>query len=150
MNEKLTKQSPLFLHVLFIIWQLLIYYSDLFRFDVPDAPTDLQVDFVENDAGLTMLRFKFGSTGSTDKYSFLDMLEIMQEYLTYALLPMQKELRPCKGGASVYDVVESLYIDGLLMFENEMWLDVIYVSDPISFEYVKSGGMKGCVHKWYI
>lgn len=133
--KRLSKKSLTYLHILHVIWQLVDYYSNLFLIDAGECPCDIPVRIMEYE-GKTFLRFTFNALPEKqEKYSVFDIAELMQEYLQYCLLPEQTFLCPYKGGTSLYDTVEPLFIDSVIAFDGFYWIDVLWINNPISFKY---------------
>lgn len=134
----LTKKDLIYLHILHTVWTLADYYSKLFGIDACECPTDIPCGICKKN-GKTVLRFSFQSLPSKrSAYSVSQMAEMMQEYLQFCLLPQQTELKPYYGGAGQYDVVESLYIDSIQHTSGGYQLNVVYVDNPIAYQYVKN------------
>lgn len=142
--EKLTKKSITYLHILNAIWLAVSYYSRLFGIDAGEEPADTKTFLLERE-GVTIIRFKFPFCDAlTDKkYSFGEMAEIIQQYLDYCILPSDKILRPYVGGSTIYDIVEPLNIDKVEWTEKAWSIDVAYIDDPVSFQYMQNKKWKG-------
>ena len=141
--ERLTKQSITYLHILHVVWVLVSYYTRLFGIYPWESPTEMPVNLIEKD-GITILRFAFHSFDiPPEKFSLKETREIMQEYLQYCILPSDKILRPYMGGSTIYDIVESLYIDRVEESKGIWRIDIMYVDNPLAFQYVKSQSWKG-------
>lgn len=141
---KLTKQSITYLHILHVVWVLASYYTRLFGIDAGEEPAEMKTFLLERE-GITFVRFKFPSCDVfTDKeYSFEEIREVMQQYLDYCILPSEKILRPYLGGSTIYDIVEPLYIDRVEETKGIWRIDIVYVDNPLAFQYVKRGKWKG-------
>lgn len=134
---KLTKKTLTYLHIVYTMWQLVDYYSKLFHMQAGDCPCDIPVQLMEEE-GKTFLRFTFNALPEEqDRYSVLDMEEMMQEHLQFCLLPEQTVLRPYRASSDIYDIVEPLYIDSVIALNGFFWIDVLWIDNPISFKYYK-------------
>ena len=137
--ERLTKQSITYLHILHVVWVLVSYYTRLFGIDAGEEPAQMKTFLIERE-GITFVRFKFTScdTLTGKEYSLEKIREIMQEYLQYCILPEQTILCPYMGGSTIYDIVEPLYIDRVEESKGIWRIDIVYVDNPLAFQYVKS------------
>lgn len=133
----LTKQQLIYLCILHIVWVMADYYSALFGIDAYECPTDIPCDIFEEEEK-TVLRFTFRSCAPDSRYSVLDMAEIMQDYLQFCLLPQQTELKPYQGGTSQYDIVEPLFVSSVQHLKTWYEIDVVYVDNPVAYQYVKA------------
>ena len=134
---RLTKKSPEYLHILYIIFQLVEYFGKLFKIDAGECPTDIPTQISEKE-GITTLTFSFPKIiGEKRGYTVLAMQTILNDYLRIVLLPSQKYLQPLKNGRSIYDIIEPLFIDSVIEDERNINLDVIYVTSPLEYSYVR-------------
>lgn len=134
MNNTLTKKDLIYFHILHTIWKLVDYYSGLFGIDAGECATEIPCDICTKD-GMTFLRFSFQPLTSST-YSVAQMAEIMQEYLQVCLLPQQDFLKPYQGGTGQYDIVESLYVDSIQYTAEGYQLNVIYIDNTVTYQYV--------------
>lgn len=136
MNSKLTKRSHIFLHILYLIFNLAKYYGGLFTFDPFDNPTEIHSQIIEKE-GITKLRFSFRKiTPFQNLYSCNDMRSIMQEYMEFCLLP-ESQLTPYMMGTSRADMLPALYIDLVFTDKSYIYMDVIFVDNPLAYRYVR-------------
>lgn len=150
-KQKLTKDKVEYLHVLYTIWTAISYYSELFKIDAGEEPAEMET-FLLDRGGMTIVRFKLPAFEvdfdelTEDNYTSEQMVEIIQQYLDYCILPSDKILRPYLGGSTIYDIVEPLYIDRMEETKGIWRIDVVYIDSPTAFQYVqeckKSKGVK--------
>ena len=134
---RLTKKSPEYLHILFIIFQLIEYFGKLLKIDAGESPTDIPSQISEKE-GITTLTFSFPKIiGEERGYTILEMQTILNDYLRIVLLPSQKYLRPYKNGRGIYDMIEPLYVDSVIEDESNIYIDVIYITSPLEYSYVR-------------
>lgn len=134
---KLTKKSLDFLHILYIIFLLMEYFADLFCIEIEDSPTNLPADILQNN-GITKLTFAFSKIIGEERKSTISEIQcILNDYLRIVLLPSQKLLKLYKNGTGIFDLIEPLYID--YVYEDEMYLhiEVIYITSPLEYAYVR-------------
>lgn len=108
MQEILSKNSLIFLHILFVIYQTISYYSKLIGIDPGDCPTDIPADIVQEN-GQTFLKLSFSAI-EQEKISILEMKSYLQDYLQYAIMPKQNFLRPYQYGHLEHQFCCPLYI----------------------------------------
>lgn len=137
--EKLTKQTKLYLLILFAIWQLLQYYKDFFGLNIPADATKLSVKLSRREDNTTHIIVKMqGNTVVNPHYNDDAMKTIFNEYLNIVLLPEFPELKPFSGGASIYDVVDCLYVNEVSVHANcNGYVDFIYVDNMQAYRAVK-------------
>lgn len=134
---RLTKKSPEYLYILYIIFQLIEYFGKLFKIDAGECPTDIPTQLYEKE-GITTLTFSFPKIiGEQRGYTVLQIQTILNDYLRIVLLPSQKFLNPYKNGRSIYDMIEPLYVDSVIEDESNIYLDVIYIMSPLEYSYVR-------------
>lgn len=140
MKKYLTKKEFVFYQILFVLWQLAIYYADIFCYAAPDDPLDMHAE-ISHINGLNFIRVYFPVVKNMrSNYTAEEQKQILQQYLTYCLLP-ESDIRPYCGGTSQYDIVEALHVDyaGLDPVSHDaMLFNIVYICDPISFEYARS------------
>lgn len=137
MKNRLQKTNFEYLSILFIIWKLVSYYGELFQVVAGDDPATIPAKIREEN-GITYIHFCFPKVlNSFRGYTVLDMREKYNEYLRIVLLPAQKELPPYQGGTGIHHLMEPLYVDMVYEDENMIHLDVIYVDNPIAYDYVR-------------
>lgn len=137
---RLTKSSKKYLTILYVIWELLSYYTKLFKLNVPSDATKLPVKLSVDDENITHLIVEIPSTRTPDPYYTGDaMKSIFNEFLNIVLLPEQPELQPFAGGNSRYDIVDCLYVSqALVLTTGYTYIDIIYVDNMQAFRLVKS------------
>ena len=137
---RLTKSSKKYLTILYVIWQLLTYYTKLFKLDVPSDATKLPVKLSVDDENITHLIVEIPSTRTPDPYYTGDAMKaIFNEYLNIVLLPEQPELQPFAGGNSRYDIVDCIYVNqALVLTTGYTYIDIIYVDNMQAYRLVKS------------
>lgn len=137
---RLTKSSKKYLTILYVIWQLLTYYTKLFKLDVPSDATKLPVKLSVDDENITHLIVEIPSTRTPDPYYTGDAMKaIFNEYLNIVLLPEQPELQPFAGGNSRYDIVDCIYVNqALVLTTGYTYIDIIYVDNMQAFRMVKN------------
>ena len=137
---RLTKSSKKYLSILYVIWELLSYYTKLFKLDVPSDATKLPVKLSVDDENVTHLIVELPSTRTPDPYYTGDAMKaIFNEYLNIVLLPEQPDLAPFSGGKSRYDLVDCLYVyQAHILTTGYSYIDIIYVDNMQAFRLVKS------------
>lgn len=137
---RLTKTSQKYLTILYVIWELLIYYEKFFKLDVPSDATKLPVKLSTDDENITHIIVKIPSTSSPDPYyNGENMKTIFNEYVKIVLLPEQPDLTPFAGGNSRYDIVDCLYVNEVFVrTTGYTYVDIIYVDNMQAFNFVKS------------
>ena len=136
----LSKKEFLYYKIIYVLWRLATYYADIFCYAVPEDLFGMHTQLAHIN-GLTFIRIYLPTSRNLhSSYSADEMKEILQEYLNYVLMP-ESGISPYCGGNSVYDIVESLYIDyaGIDPCKKEgMLFNVLYIDNKISFDYYKS------------
>lgn len=137
---RLTKSSKKYLTILYVIWELLSYYTKLFKLDVPSDATKLPLKLSVDDENITHLIVEIPSTRTPDPYYTGDAMKaIFNEYLNIVLLPEQPELQPFAGGKTCYDIVDCLYVSqALVLTTGYTYIDIIYVDNMQAYRLVKS------------
>ena len=131
------KNSKTFLNILFYIYVTVTYYSNLMNIIVPNDIQKVPVSILD-DAEKTMLRFSFQKNKNGSRiHTVLQIADILNDYLQIVLLPNQTDLQPFQCGTSIHDAIEPLYVD--MVFEDEYYIniDVIFVDNPLAFQYIK-------------
>lgn len=136
--KRLEKTDLIYLHILYVIWQLVDYYSALFKVDAGQDPAKIPTEIRVKD-GITYLRFSFPKIlNEQTKYPVLQMRDIYNDYLRINLLPAQNVIRPFSNGSAVYDIVEALFVDSVFENESDLFLEVVYVDNSLAFHYVRN------------
>ncbi len=136
--SKLNKASLTYLHILFVIWSLLDYFSVLSKTDVPDDPTELFSEIIESD-GLTHIQFAVPKIPNHHRdHTVLQLVDIYNDYLRIVLLPSQTYLKPYKNGSTYLDIIEPLYIDTVYEDSAYLFIDVLLVDSPLAFKHVRN------------
>lgn len=135
--KRLQKIDLIYLHILYVVWQLVDYYSVLFRVDAGEDPAKIPAEIGLKD-GVSYLRFTFPKIDEMRDYSVLEMLDIYNDYLRIKLLPEQDLLKPFCNGTGLYDMVESLYVDKVYEIEGYLYLEVIYIDNTLAFNYMRA------------
>ena len=137
---RLKKQSQRYLTLLYVIWELLTYYANLFKMKIPTDATKLPMKLSVDDDNITHLIVEVPSSRTPDPYYDGDSMKtIFNEYLNIVLLPSQKELRPFIGGKSIYDVVDCLYVyQAHVLTTGYTYIDIVYVDNMQAYRLVKS------------
>lgn len=136
--KRLEKTDLIYLHILHVIWQLVDYYSTLFKVDAGQDPAKIPTEIGVKD-GITYLRFSFPKImNEQSQYSVLQMRDIYNEYLRICLLPEQTFIRPFSNGSAMYDMVESLFVDSVFENESDLFLEVVYIDNSLAFHYVRN------------
>ena len=140
MIKKIDKTTMKFLKISHVIWQLLDYYCKLFNIDPSDDPLELATNCkIRTEGALTYLRFVVPKISDVPLgIDIMECQEILNDYLRIVLLPNQTDLVPYCNGNTIYDIVESLYIDSVLYAYNYMILDVLYIDNPVAYKHVKT------------
>ena len=136
---RLTKSSKKYLTILYVIQELLSYYSKFFKIKVSSDATKLPIKLSVDDDNITHLIVEIPSTRTPDPYYTGDSMKtIFNEYLNIVLLPSQKELSAFAGGSSIYDVVDCLYVyQAFVLTTGYTYIDIIYVDNMQAFRMVK-------------
>ena len=137
---RLTKSSKKYLTILYVIWELLSYYTKLFKLDVPSDATKLPLKLSVDDENITHLIVEIPSTRTPDPYYTGDAIKsIFNEFLNIVLLPEHPELQPFAGGKTRYDIVDCLYVNqALVLTTGYTYIDIIYVDNMQAYRLVKS------------
>ncbi len=135
--KRLEKTDLIYLHILYVVWQLVDYYSALFKIDAGEDPAKIPTEIGLKD-GVSYLRFMFPKIDEERKFSVLDMRDIYNDYLRIKLLPEQSLIKPFSNGAGIYDIVEALYVDKVYEIEGYLYLEVVYIDNHLAFNYVKN------------
>lgn len=134
---RLTKKSPEYLYILYIIFLLVEYFGKLLKIDAGECPTEIPTQISEKK-GITTLTFFFPKIiGEERGYTILKIQDILNDYLRIVLLPSQKYLQPYKNGHSIYDIIEPLYVDSVIEDETYMYIEVVYITSPLEYSYVR-------------
>lgn len=141
-KKRLTKCSMEYLTILFIVWQLVDYYSVLFQVDAGSNPAETITRLLEKD-GITYLRLSFPKV-EREPYGrrVFKMKRIYNEYLRYALLPEQDILKPFSAGSDYADIIEPLYVDMVYEDDTHINLNVIYIDNMEAYTYVRNDEIK--------
>ena len=135
--KRLSKQSLEYLHIIYVIWLMADYFSRMFFIDVGDDPTKIPVQIREEE-GKTILRFTIRRVkGEQLIYTVFHMADIMQEYLKFTIGLHNPYIEPLKCGENNDTIVEPLFIDQVVAFEDYFWVDVIVIDNPIALKYME-------------
>lgn len=139
MNKRLSKYSLEYHMIIYIIWQLVDYYSILFSVDTSQAPSEIITRLMQTK-GISYIRFSFPKVERVEyKAVVLKMKHVYNQYLRYVLLPHQDVIRPfCADGDAIYGMLEALYVN--MVFEDDSYinLDVIYVDNFEAYNHVRN------------
>ena len=140
-KKRLTSME--YLAILFIVWQLVDYYSVLFQVDAGSNPAETITRLLEKD-GITYLRLSFPKV-EREPYGrrVFKMKRIYNEYLRYALLPAQDILKPFSAGSDYADIIEPLYVDMVYEDDTHINLNVVYIDNLEAYNYVRHDEIKG-------
>lgn len=127
--------------MLYKLWQLLMYYADIFCYSAPKNLLEMDME-IDRYNGLSFIRIRCPiikpfQSAISQKY---DELETMQKYLDYFLLP-DSTLKPYRNGDSIYDAMNCLFVDyaGIDPVNPDYHLlKVLFVCDSISYNYARS------------
>lgn len=138
--KRLAKADQLYLIILYAIWELLTYYAELFKMEVPSNATKLPVNIIRDENDITHLLVEIPSTRIPDPYYTGESMKlIFNEYLNVMLLPEHPELKPFQGGNSRFDLVDCLYVYKAHVLGNGYaHLDIIYIDNMQAFQLVRS------------
>ena len=139
--KKLTKNSFSYLKIVYILYALFDYYAKLFQIDAGDSPVDIanNSDIYEED-GKTFIRFILPVVDkSLISHSVFDIQKIFNDYIRIVLLPHQRILKPYCNGTdnNIYNLIEPLFIDSVVIIDNYMTIDVLYIDNPISYRHAR-------------
>lgn len=138
MEKRLKKSDLLYLHILYVIWELVTYYSKTFKVIPEDSAANTLAEIREQN-GMTFIHLQFPKVLNTTRgYTVLQMLDIYNEFLRAILLPNQTLIKPYRADNSNYGIMEALYIDMVYEDETYLHLDVIYVDNPTAYKYVRA------------
>ena len=138
MKNRLEKTNFKYLTILHIIWQLVSYYGKLFQTIAGNDPATTPAKIREEN-GITYITFSFPKVlNSQRNYTVLEMREIYNEYLRLILCPQQNILLPFQRGSEIHNIMEPLYVDMVYEDETTIYLDVIYIDNPIAYDYVRN------------
>lgn len=133
--ERLKKDSKQFHDILYVIWQLLEYYSNLFGYDAPECAHELNTTMFR-DGTLTKIRVSVPRIKEfSTPYSVQDMRSIMNEYLS--LLLQHSTLSPFSAGNSYDEVVEPLFITIIVTNGRYFDFDILYVDNMDAYHVAK-------------
>lgn len=136
--NKLSKYSLEYHMIIFYVWQLVDYYSNLFAVDTSQAPSETITRLMRIN-GMDYVRFSFPKA-EDKKYGtlVLRMKYVYNQYLCYAILPEQKILRPFIADKNdIYSMVEALYVERVFEDNSFINLDVIYINSMKAFKHVR-------------
>lgn len=136
--KRLQKIDLIYLHILYVVWQLVDYYSVLFRVDAGEDPAKIPARIMQEENGVTYVRFMFPKIDEERKFSVLEMLDIYNDYLRIKLLPEQDLLKPFCNGIGIYDMMEALYVNKVYEIEGYLYLEVVYIDNTLAFNYVRN------------
>ncbi|MBQ8246375.1 MAG: hypothetical protein IJZ42_04515 [Lachnospiraceae bacterium] len=143
-KERLKTSSLEYLAILFIIWQLVDYYSKTYRIDAGNDPARTIAKIMEFD-GVSYVRLSFPKIEQEHYFRLVfEMKQVFNDYLRYVLLPEQKILKPFLAGNDYRSLMEPLYVKDIFEDDSYINLDVIYIdnmkaytcawSDELQFE----------------
>lgn len=136
--SKLSKYSLEYHMIIFYVWQLVDYYSNLFAVDTSQAPSETITRLMRIN-GMDYVRFSFPKA-EDKKYGtlVLRMKYVYNQYLRYAILPEQKILKPFLADRNdIYSMVEALYVEKVFEDNRFINLDVIYINSMKAFKHVR-------------
>lgn len=138
--KKLTPQNKLYLSILYVIWELLMYYENLFGLKVPSNATRLSAGIMVDEDNVTHIIVDLPCTVPVSLYyDSSAMKTILNEYLNIVLLPSCKELEPFSGGQSYLDMMDCLYIYNANCLSNGYCnIDIIYVDNMQAYKKVRA------------
>lgn len=137
MKKRLQKTDLQYLHVIYTIWRLVLYYAHLLQIEVTEPLKTISK--ITEDNGVTHIHLQYKRIENSEiEYSPLEIKDIFNEYLRYVLLPHQSLIPPYQNGTGIYDAVESLYIYMVLLEDSYIHLDVVYIDNPLAFKQVRS------------
>lgn len=137
--KKLEKTDFSFLQMVYAIWQLFVYYEDFYGYIAPESPLDMNAKLLHRGGTafiqVTIPRARFVDVAP----DISQMKEIMQQYLDYVIMP-ETDIRPYAGGDSIYDIVEPLRINYIVIHPDNtdaFLVEFFYICDPLSFDYYR-------------
>lgn len=132
--KRLQTTDFIFLVILYYIWAMVDYYAQMFQIDAGTNPAKTIANLMQYD-GYTQIRFSFPQIIDVErKHSMLEIKDIYNEYLQFALLPQQQILRPYSTGDSI---IEPLYIAEVFEDETHINIDVIYIDNSVALKVVR-------------
>ena len=120
--------------ILFVIWQAIIYYKDLWVFDTPFDPMDMEAEPI-HVGELSIIHVELPADMEEGAYDTNKIKETLREYMAIVLLP-ESEIPPYSNGD---EIVESLHLysvrhdaeKGILNF------DFLYINNSASYQLYK-------------
>ncbi len=128
-KERLKTSSLEYLAILFIIWQLIDYYSKTYRIDAGNNPAQTIAKIMEFD-GISYVRLSFPKIEQENYFGLVfEMKQVFNDYLRFVLLPEQKILKPFLAGNDYRCLMEPLYVKEIFEDDRYINLDVIYIDN---------------------
>ncbi len=142
MNGRLTKQSKMYLSILYVLWELLSYYADMFRMDVPQDATGLSAEISTDEDDATHILLDVPCISPPSSFRGMSVMkESFNEYLNIALLPQSSELKPFAPPdiRSYADLTDCIYIYKVAFLDSgHYFMDIIHVDSMPAYQKVRA------------
>lgn len=137
--KKLTENSKLFHDLIYYIWVLVSYYSDIFGYNAPESAHKMRAKLFRTGT-LTKIRVSVPRIMDTaSAYSVKEMRLIMNEYLE--LLLQDSPFPPFTAGKNINEIVEPLYITIIVNSNGYFDFDFLWVDNLDAYRIVKKNEM---------
>jgi hypothetical protein len=141
-NKRLTVKDLRYLHIIYVMFIVLDYYSKLFQI-LPKNPLSIIGGMnvrrkISEDDGITKVHFHVKKVENSDRngYTVFHIKEILNDYLR-CYLSYQDLVRPYASSARGDDFMESLYVSDVYENESTMYFEVVYVDNRLAYEFVR-------------
>jgi hypothetical protein len=135
---KLKKTKFEYMALLYSVWKAVDYYSKLMQVIAGHDPAKTPATLYEEN-GVTHVTLRFECVENTNrKMKEWEVKETINEFLRINLLPAQNILKPYRNGTTSFDIVECIYIDNVSINNSTMFIDVVYIDNPMAYKYVRN------------
>lgn len=117
--------------ILFVIWQAVTYYADMFEYESPCDLFDMYNEIL-HIGDWSIIHIELAADMENGKYNTDEMREILREYMAIVLLP-ESEIPPYSNGD---EIIESLHLHSVRhdAEKGNLNFDFLYINNSASYQ----------------